>query len=189
MKRMVIVGLVGLMLSACGSAATNPPAGADQSAGASPPSGQTQPSAETQPSAGAGDGGTSLVDAASKVTDVCTLVAADLAAEVVPTAQPPKSQTFPPYMCTYSNGAVQLQVTLASSDTDVGGGVPAPGQEDVSGLGAAAFLVHPGPDEAYLTVKLSPDQGALYVDIYDPSGKERKDDAVAVATAVLAAIH
>ena len=189
MKRVVIVGLVGLMLSACGASTASPPAGADQSAGASQPSSESQPSAETRPSTAGGDGDTSLVDAARKVTDVCTLVTPDLAAGVVPSAPPPKSQTFPPYECTYSDGTIQLQVTLASSDTGVGGGVPAPGQEDVSGLGAAAFVVHPGSDETYLTVKLSPDQGALYVDIYDPSGKDRKDDAVAVAQAVLAAIH
>jgi len=47
----------------------------------------------------------------------------------------------------------------------------------------------PGPDETYVTVRLSPDQGGLYVDISDPSGTDRKDDAIAVAQAVLAAIQ
>lgn len=42
-------------------------------------------------------------------------------------------------------------------------------------------MVHPSSDETYLTVRLSPDRGGLYVDISDPSGKDRKDDAVAVA--------
>jgi hypothetical protein len=183
MKRAVVVGLVGLMLSACGAPATNPPAGATQPAGAS------QPPAETQPPAGGGGGGSSLVDAASKVTDVCTLLTADLAAKVVPTAPPPESQKFFPLRCTYFNGTTQLQVTLSASDTDVGGGVPPPGTEPVPGLAAGATVVHPSSDETYLTVRLSPDRGGLYVDIYDPSGRDRKDDAVAVAQAVLAAIH
>lgn len=187
MKRAMLVGLVAVMLSACGASATNPPPGASQANGATSPAGQSQPSAQTQ--APAGSGGPSLVEAAAKVTDVCTLVATDVAAKVVPTAPPPQSQKFPPLQCTYFNGNVQLQVTLAWTDTNVGGGVPAPGTQPVPGLGAGANVVHPGPDETYLTVLLSPDQGGLYVDISDPSGTDRKDDAIAVAHAVLAAIH
>ena len=120
---------------------------------------------------------------------MCTLVATDVAAKVVPSAPPPQSQKFFPLECTYFNGSVQLQVTLASADTGVGGGVPAPGTVPVPGLGAGATVVHPGPDETYLTVRLSPDQGGLYVDISDPSGVDRTDDAIAVAQGVLAAIH
>jgi len=188
MKRAVFVGLVGLMLSACGASATNPPAGASQPNGASQPAGQSQPPAQTQAPADGG-GGASLVDAAAKVTDVCTLLTVETAAKVVPSAPPPQSQKFPPLQCTFFDGKVQLQVTLASADTDVGGGVSPPGAEPVPGLGAGATVVHPGPDETYLTVRLSSDRGGLYVDIYDPSGKDRKDDAIAVAQAVLAAIH
>jgi hypothetical protein len=188
MKRAVAVGLAGLMLSACGASATNPPAGASQPGGASQAAGQSQPAAQTQAPAGGG-GGSTLVDAAAKVTDVCTLVATDLAAKVVPSAPPPQSQKFPPRQCTFFDGKVQLQVTLASADTDVGGGVPPLGTVPVPGLGAGATVVHPGPDETYLTVRLSPDQGGLYIDISDPSGADRTDDAIAVAQGVLAAIH
>ena len=83
MKGAVFAGLVGLMLTACGASATNPPAGASQPDGASQPAGQSQPPAQTQAPAGGG-GGASLVDAAAKVTDVCTLVTAETAAKVVP---------------------------------------------------------------------------------------------------------
>ena len=183
MKRTMAIGLVGLMLSGCGVSATNPPLGASQSAGAS------QPPAQSQAAPVDSGGGSSLVDAAAKVKDVCALVTADVADKVVPSAPPPKSQTFFPLMCTYVSGQVQLQVTLASADTGVGGGVPPPGTEPVPGLGAGATVAHPGPDETYLTVRLATDQGGLYVDIYDPSGKDRKADAIAVAQAVLAKLH
>jgi hypothetical protein len=123
------------------------------------------------------------------VTDVCTLLATDLAAKVVPSAPPPQSQKFPPLQCTYFNGKSQLQITLSPADTDVGGGVPPPGTEPVPGLAAGATVVHPGPNETYLTVRLSSDRGGLYVDINDPSGTDRRVDSIAVAQAVLAAIH
>ena len=75
------IGLVGLMLSGCGVAATNPPPGARQSAGA------TQPPAQSQAAPVDSGGGSSLVDAAAKVKDVCALVTADVAAKVVPSAE------------------------------------------------------------------------------------------------------
>jgi len=193
MKRAVFVGLVGLVLSACGASATNPPAGASQPAGGSPPAGQSQPASQSQPpaqsQAPAGSGGGSVLDAAGKVTDVCTLLTAEITAKVIPSAPPPQSQKFPPYMCTYFDGKAELQVTLSPADTGVGGGVPAPGTVPVPGLGAGATVVHPSSDDVYLTVLLTLDQGALYVEINDPSNKDRKDDAIAVAQAVLAALH
>lgn len=109
--------------------------------------------------------------------------------KVIPSAPPPQSQKFPPLRCTYFAGKSELQVTLAASDTGVGGGVPPPGTEPVPGLGAVASVVHPAPDDVYLTVLLTPDRGGLYVEINDPSKKDREDDAIAVAQAVLAALH
>lgn len=186
MKRAVVAGALALVLSACAGPAANPPAGTSQ-AQTSQVAGQSQAPAQSQASTGAG--GASLVDAAAKVTDVCTLVATDVAAKVTPSAPPPQSQKFPPFMCTFFNGTVQLQITLASTDVNVNGGQPPPGTVAVPGLGAGATAVHPGPNEAYVTVNLSPDVGGLYVDISDPSGADRTNDAIDVAKAVLAAIH
>jgi hypothetical protein len=183
-RLLTMIGMALAVAACSGTASSAAPGGpaAGASLGSSAAGGG---STDTSAPAGGTDQ-TSLVDAAAKVTDVCTLVATDVAAKVTPSAPPPQSQKFPPLQCTYFNGTVQLQVTLAWADTDV---VPPPGTVPDPGLGAGAWSVHPGPDETYVTVLLSPDQGALYVDISDPSGNDRKDDAIAVAQAVLAKLH
>ncbi len=184
---LTMIGMA-LAVAACSATASSAAPGGP-AAGASLGSAAAGGGSPNTSAPGGGTDQTSVVDAATKVTDVCTLVATDVAAKVTPSAPPPQSQKFPPLQCTFFDGKVQLQVTLAPYDTGVGGGIPAPGTVAVPGLGAGAWSVHPGADEAYITVKLSADQGGLYVDILDPSGTDRTTDAVAVAQAVLAKLH
>jgi hypothetical protein len=181
MKRLSILVLLASVLSACAAAQTTQPAG--QTA----PPGQTQPVSQTQPSAaGGGDGGgASLVDAARKVTDVCTLLPTDLAAKLVPGASAPQSQTFPPLKCTVSNGTSVLEITVAPFDA-VDPLVP---NESIAGFPEAAYLQTQFVDDSYLKVLLSKDQGALYVEVAGHDGKDHKNDAIAVAQAVIAQLH
>ena len=168
MKRvLMVVLLANLLLSACASAQTPQPAG-------QPP-----------PPTTGGAGGSSLVAAAAKVTDVCPLVPADLAAKLVPGASSPQSQTFPPFKCTITNGTSVLEVTLGAYDT----GGPVTGAEVIPGLAAGGYLERPAADDAYLIVLLDKDQGELYVEVAGHDGKDHKDDAIAVANQVLARLR
>lgn len=167
---------MSLLLAAC--------TGAPGPAGGTPPGNQSQGTA-----ASAGDGATSsgasatsLVEAASAVTDACTLMPMDLAASIVTNASEPQSQQFPPYKCTVTNDTSVLEITIGAGDT--GGAVS--GAEEVPGLAAGGYFERLAPGDAYLTVLLSADVGELYVEIVDPSGTDHKDDAIAVAQRVLA---
>jgi len=111
-----------------------------------------------------------------------TLLPADLAAKIVPGASAPQSQKFPPLQCTVSNQVQALQITVGPYDS-VG---PVTGAESVSGLGSAAYLMTQFVDDSYLTIDLSPDQGAIYVAVAGHDGTDHKADAIAVAQYVLA---
>ena len=168
MKRPLIVALLtSLLLSACAPAQTLPPA-------SQPPSPTTE-----------GAAGSSLLAAATKVTDVCTLVPTDLAAQLIPAASPPQSQTFPPLKCTITNGTSVLEVTLGAYDT----GGPVAGAEFIPGLAAGGYLERPVADDAYLTVLLDPAQGELYVEVAGYDGKDHTADAIAVAKEILARLQ
>lgn len=170
MKRVSI--LLVLFLSACTSAQAPQPAGGTRATGVAAPS-----SAE-------GGGGTSIVDAAMKVTDWCTLMPADLAAKLVPGGAAPQSQLFPPLRCTVSNQVSVLEISfLSAASTD-----PVPGAESIGGVGEAAYLEKPLPDDAYLTVMLG-GGAVMYVEVAGHDGKDHADDAVAVAKAVIAKLR
>lgn len=178
MKRVsiLLVLLVLLVLSACTSAQAPQPAGQTQ------PGGQTQVPGQVEPSPAEGGGGASVADAAMKVTDWCTLMPADLAAKLVPGGAAPQSQLFPPLKCTVSNQVSVLEITfLSSANTD-----PVPGADPVAGVGEAAYLEEPFPDNAYLTVMLGGGSRAvMYVEVAGHDGKDHSDDAISVAKAVI----
>ncbi len=136
------------------------------------------------PNQPAGGGGTSLVAAARKVTDVCPLMPGDLVPAIVPGASAPQSQKFPPYKCTISNGTSVLEVTIGAYDA-VDPLVP---NEAVAGLGSAAYLQKQQPDDAYIKIILDPAGGAVYVEVAGHDGKDHGDDAIAVAKRILAAL-
>ncbi len=178
-------------LAAC-SGASSPsanPGGAPSSgsdsgaAGASTDTGGAgAPSGSTAAGGGAGSG---LFDAAGKVTDVCTLLPTDLVARLIPDASAPESQKFPPLKCRVSNGTAALEITLSPFEP-VDPLVPA---ESVSGFPFAAYLQTQFVDDSYLKVLLGQDQGALYVEVAGHDGKDHKDDAIAIAQAVIAQLH
>jgi hypothetical protein len=88
-------------------------------------------------------------------------------------------------MCTISNGTSVLEVTISASDA-IDALIPA---KTLSGLGVTAYLQDQQPDDSYVKVVLSPDHGALYVEIAGHDGKNHDDDAVAVAQRILALLH
>ena len=158
------------------------------SAGAPQPAGQTQGAGSTQPASagGGGAGGTSLVDAAAKVKDVCTLMPADQAARLVPGGAAPQSAQYPS-RCTVTNQVSVLEITLAGDPGTIG---PFPGAEQIPGLAAEAYLEAPLPDDSYLIVVLGKDPTAmLYVEVAGHDGKNHKADAIAVAQAVIAKLQ
>jgi hypothetical protein len=169
----LILPLVLGLLAACGSAAPAKLPGN--------PGGAGRPASTST----GGSGGASLVDAASKIKDPCTVTPMELAAQIVPGGQVVgQPSPFPP-RCTYTNNTSVLEITIGAYDT----GGPVTGAEQIPGLAAGGYLTRPTPDDAYLTVLLAPDQGELYVEVAGHDGKDHKDDAVAVAQRILAALH
>jgi hypothetical protein len=179
MKHASSLVLLVAVLSACTSAQTTQPAGQSQA-------GQSQPAGPTQTTAGGGDG-SSLAAAALAIKDVCTLMPTDLAAQIVPGGSAPQSQLFPPFMCTVSNQVSVLEVTI---DGGFGAVEPVAGAEVIPGLGEGGYLERLLPDDAYLTVVLGKDpDAAIHVEVAGHDGKDHKDDAIAVAQAVIAKLH
>ena len=172
-RALVVLLLGGWVLAACSSAQST------QAGGGQP---TQQPGGGGAP---AGGGGAALQAAAAKIKDVCPLVPADLEAKLVPGAATPQSQTFPPFRCRIDDGKNVLEVTLGAYDT----GGPVAGAESISDLAAGGYLTRPVANDVYLVVLLTPDQGELYVEIVDPSGTDRKNDAIDVAKAVLGNLH
>ncbi len=184
MKRTSIFVMVAILVAGCGSTPSSQPPDQSQAAGHS----QAQGPSQAPSSAGGGSGGSALVSAANAVTDWCTMMPADLAAQLVPGASAPQSQLFVPLKCTVSNGVSVLEITYQGyvvAEID-------PSAASISGIAENAWLAVGYPvDDSYLTVILSSgDPGAtLYVEVAGHDGVDHADDAVAVAKAVLAQLH
>jgi len=180
-----VVALV-LVVAGCAASGTAAPSG-QASPGPSGTSPGASPAASTPASAAPSTGGDgSIGENAAKVTDPCTLMPTDLVATLVPNAPAPVAGPEP-NLCTATNGTQALQITLSTGivNTDA-----VPGAEEVSGVAVAAYLERPQTDEAYLTVILSKDPAAVvYVDYAGYDGKDHKDDAVAVAKAIVATLQ
>ena len=183
--RAVLVGLAISLVAACASAAPPASGGPTSGGGGAAPGASSVAGAAggAEPTAaGGGAGGTSLAERAQKVTDACTLLPTDLAARIVPGGAAPQSQKFPPFKCTVSNQTQVLEITVGGYDAVD----PLNPAETLSGLGTTAYYQAQQPDDAYVKVVLSPDQGALYVEVAGHDGKDHKADAIAVAQYALA---
>ena len=110
----------------------------------------------------------------------------DLVAKIVPNAAAPQSQLFIPLKCTVSNQTSVVEITFSSiAPTD-----PVPDAESIPDVGAAAYLEQFEIDDPYLKVVLSDDaQAVMYVEVAGHDGKDHKDDAIAVAKAVIAQLQ
>jgi hypothetical protein len=132
----------------------------------------------------------SLAAAVAKITDACSLMPGDLAQKLVPGASAPKSEQFP-LRCTLSNGKSALAITF-----DTGPDEPVKGAEFISGLAGGGYLERLDPvsqGDAYLTVILGKDPNGtnrnLHVEVAGHDGKERREDAIAVAHEILARLQ
>ena len=131
--------------------------------------------------------GPSVASAAAKVTDMCSLMPADLVKKTVPNADAPiRDQILK--RCSVSNGTSVLEITLETgviTPTD-----PVNGAEFVPGLALGGYLERLDPKDrgdTYLTVILGKDpNGLLHVEVAGHDGKDHRDDAIAIAKDILA---
>ena len=184
MKRTSIFVAVAMLVVACGGTPSSQPPGQSQAAGQSQAQGSSQ-----APSVGGG-GGASLAEAAAAVTDWCTLMPADLVAELVPGSAILQAEEFPS-RCTASNQVQALQVSYQGST----GAEPSADATSIPGLAESAWFEPTGfVDDAYLIVILYTDPNALgastlYVEMAGHDGIDHADDAIAVAEAVIAQLR
>ena len=187
MKRASIFVVAAILVAACSTPSSQPP-GQSQAAGQSRAQGPSQ-----APSGGGGDGGgggASLAEAAAAVTDWCTLMPADLVAELVPGSAVLQAEEFPS-RCTASNQVQALQVSYQGST----GAEPSADATSIPGLAESAWFEPTGfVDDAYLIVILYTDPNALgastlYVEMAGHDGIDHADDAIAVAEAVIAQLR
>jgi len=169
MRRALILSLFIGLLVACSTS----PAAESEGGGV--------PAAASQPESAGGGGGSDLVAAALAITDVCTVLPTDLVAEIVPDGGPPEGEQFPPRCSVYGSTSV-VQITLSPYDAVD----PLDPAETVSGLGTTAYLQRADAQHGYIKVILSPDAGALYVEVVSDNERDPGEDAIAVAEAVLA---
>lgn len=187
MKRASIFILVAILVAACEGTPSSQAPDQSQPAGQSQVPGQSQ--APTAAGGGGGDGA-ALAEAANAVTDWCTLMPADLVAELVPGSADLQAEEYPS-RCTASNQVQALQVSYQGSS----GAAPGPGAISVPGLGESAWLEPGYPvDDAYLTVILYTDPNGLgastlYVEMAGHDGVDYTDQTIAVAQAVIAQLH
>jgi hypothetical protein len=186
MKRASVFVVVAILVAACEGSPSSQPDDQSQAPGQS----QAQGGASQAPSAGGGGGGggdgAALAAAAAAITDWCTLMPADLVAELVPGEAILQAEEFPS-RCTASNQVQALQVSFQ----EFSGAEPFSGAIMVPGLGETAWLEPDYPvDDAYLTVILYTDpngNGAstLYVEMAGHDGNDYTDQTIAVAQAVI----
>jgi len=187
MNRASIFLVVAIILAACGGTQSSPPADQSHAAGQSQAHG---PSQAPSGGGGGGDGGASLAEAAAAVTDWCTLMPADLVAELVPGSAVLQAEEFPS-RCTASNQVQALQVSYQGPS----GAEPSAEATLVPGLAENAWFELTGfVDDAYLIVILYTDPNALgastlYVEMAGHDGIDHADDAIAVAEAVIAQLR
>jgi len=172
MRRALILSLFIGLLVAC---STSPAAESE---------GGSVPAAASQLESAGGGGGSDLVAAALAITDVCTVLPTDLVAEIVPDGGPPEGEQFPPRCSVYGSTSV-VQITLSPYDAVD----PLDPAETVSGLGTTAYLQRADAQHGYIKVILSPDAGALYVEVVSDNERDPGEDAIAVAEAVLAMLQ
>jgi len=188
MKRASIFVVVAILVAACAGSPSSQPADQSQAAGESQAQGTSQ--APSSGGGGGGGGGAALAEAAAAVTDWCTVMPADLVAELVPGSAVLTAEEFPS-RCTASNQVQALQVSYQGFS----GVEPDPAASNISGLGEHAWLEPNYPvDDAYLTVILYTDPNGLgastlYVEMAGHDGIDHGDDAIAVAQAVIAQLH
>jgi hypothetical protein len=185
MKRASIFVAVAILVAACEGSPSSAAPDQSQAAGQSQAQGASQ-----APSAGGGGGGggdgAALAAAAAAVTDWCTLMPADLVAELIPGEAVLTPAEFPS-SCTASNQVQALQVSFQ----EFSGAAPFEGAIFVPGLGETAWLEPDYPvDDAYLTVTLFTDPNGLgaatlYVEMAGHDGNDYRDQAIAVAQAVI----
>ena len=183
MQRASILVAVAILIGGCQGISSSQPSGQSPAPGSS----QTQSPSPTQASSNGGGGDGVVVDAADAITDWCTVMPADLVAQLVPGASDPQSQLFPPLKCTASNGVAVLEITYGgcfAPETN-------PGVPSIPGLGDDAWLADGYPvDDAYLTVVLGSDPcGTLNVEVAGHDGVDHGGDAISVARAVIATLH
>ena len=168
MNRAVILVLFTLLLSSCSRMRTG------------------KPVEQSQSPIDRGAAGPAFAAGAAKVTDMCSLMPADLVQRLVPGAAPPEREQFPP-RCTVRNAKSALGITI-----DTGPAEPVKGAEFISGLAEGGYLERLDPvdrGDTYLTVILGQSGGTnrnLHVEVAGHDGKDHKDDAIAVARDILA---
>lgn len=195
-KRLLGLGAIGLLATACSTAApTVGGATLGPGAGSTPGTGGGAATASTGGGGGAGSGavgggGTGAVaEAASRLTDVCTVMPRDAVLALVPDAGAPNLDAA--YrQCTMSNGTTAVQLTISG-----GFGEPDPPNpaESVGGLGEKAWLQEQTVDDAYLVIFLGvADAGSyqtMYVEFAGHDGKAHRDDAIGIARAAIQALQ
>ena len=193
MKRASIFVVIAILVAACGGTPASQNPDQSQAAGQSQAQGASQAPSTAGGGGGGGgggDGGAALAEAAAAVTDWCTLMPADLVAELVPGDAILQAEEFPS-RCTASNQVQALQVSYQGFS---GAELP-PGMTSITGLGESAWLEPSSPiDDPYLTVILFTDpNGAgasvLYVEMAGHDGVDYTDQTIAVAQAVIAQLQ
>lgn len=131
--------------------------------------------------------GSAYASAVAKLDDACPLMPPDLVQRLVPRANAPTMERYP-LRCTVRNDLSALEITF-----DTGPDEPVPGAEFVAGLAKGGYLERLDPHDRgdiYLTVILGKDENDinrnLHVEVAGHDGKDHKDDAIAIARAVLA---
>lgn len=190
MKHASLLAVIAILVAACQATGSSQPP--DQSEAAAQSQGQGPSQA---PSAGGGGGGgggdgAALAEAAAAVTDWCTLMPADLVEELVPGEAVLQAEEYPS-RCTASNQVQALQVSYQGFSS------PAQGSDapSIPGIAENAWLEPGYPvDDAYLTVILFTDPNSLwssvlYVEMAGHDDIDHRDDAIAVAQAVIAQLR
>lgn len=189
MKRASVFVVIAILVAACeGTPASQNP---DQSQA----EGASQAPATDSGSGGGGGGGgggdlAALAEAAAAITDWCTVMPADLVAELVPGAADLVTAEFPS-SCTATNQVQALQVSYQGF---AGSELP-PGMTSIPGLGESAWLEPSYPvDDAYLTVILYTDPDGLgastiWVEMASDDGVDYSDQTIAFAQALIAQLQ
>lgn len=190
MKRTSIFVVVAILVAGCGGTSSSQPPGQSQAAGQSQVAAHSQAQGPSQAPGGGGGGGAALAAAAKAVTDWCTLMPADLVAQLVPGAADLQAAEFPS-RCTASNQVQALEVSYQGFS----GAAPAADAISVPSVGESAWFEPTGfVDDAYLIVILYTNPNGLgastlYVEMAGHDGIDHADDAVAVAKAVIAKLR